>query len=115
MRNQQIVNPDIHFRVLNIISDNPKITQRELSKKLGISLGGVNYCLKALIEVGHIKIKNFSNNPNKSPYLYLLTRQGISEKTTLASDFLKRKILEYKELKSEIENLRIQIAEDQKS
>ena len=109
MRNQLIVNPDIHFRVLNIISDNPKITQRELSKKLGISLGGVNYCLKALIEVGHIKIKNFSNNLNKPSYFYLLTPQGIKKKAALTGDFLKRKLVEYHQLKQEIESIQLKI------
>ena len=53
------INPDIHFRVLHTIEENPNITQRELAKKLGISLGGVNYCLRALIEIGHIKVNNF--------------------------------------------------------
>jgi MarR family transcriptional regulator, temperature-dependent positive regulator of motility len=109
MKKQQIVNPDIHFRVLNIISDNPGITQRELAKKLGISLGGVNYCLKALIEVGHIKIENFKKIPNKAIYLYLLTPNGISKKTLLASDFLKRKMKEYEVLKSEIKSIKLKL------
>ena len=97
------IHPDTHFRVLNILDENPNITQRELAKKLGISLGGVNYCLKALIEIGHIKINNFHKNPNKSTYFYLLTSKGFGQKATLTNDFLKRKMLEYRALKNEIE------------
>ncbi|CAM8361910.1 MarR family EPS-associated transcriptional regulator [Candidatus Methylopumilus planktonicus] len=100
------INPDIHFRVLNALEKNPDITQRQLAKILGISLGGVNYCLKALIDVGHIKINNFQKNPNKSIYLYLLTPKGISKKTLLAAEFLNRKMAEYEALRIEIENIR---------
>jgi MarR family transcriptional regulator, temperature-dependent positive regulator of motility len=97
------IDPDVHFRVLNLLEDDPKLTQRELAKKLGISLGGVNYCLKALINIGHIKVDNFSKNPNKSLYFYLLTPQGVAEKARLTASFLKRKMTEYKSLKKEIE------------
>ncbi len=101
------IDPDIHFRVLNLLEDDPKLTQRELAKKIGISLGGVNFCLKALITIGHIKVDNFSNNPNKSLYFYLLTPQGVAEKARLTSSFLKRKMAEYKSLKKEIEIIRL--------
>lgn len=97
------IDPDTHFRVLHLLEENPHITQRELAKKLGISLGGANYCIKALIEIGHIKAKNFSKNPNKSAYFYLLTPMAISNKSVLAAEFLKRKMVEYKNLKIEIE------------
>ena len=70
-------------------------------------MGGVNYCLKALIVIGHIKVGNFSKNPNKSVYLYLLTAQGVAEKAKLTASFLKRKMAEYKSLKKEIENVRL--------
>ena len=103
------VDPDLHFRVLSIVEEEPGITQRELAKKLGISLGGVNYCLKALIEIGHIKTRNFSKNPNKLAYLYLLTPQGIANKTLLTTGFLKRKIKEYHALKEEINHLQSRI------
>ena len=101
------IDPDVHFRVLHLLEEEPALTQRELAKKLGISLGGVNYCLKALIEIGHIKVGNFNMNPNKSTYLYLLTPQGISEKANLTASFLKRKMAEYKSLKEEIESIRL--------
>ena len=100
------IDPDVHFRVLHLLEEEPDLTQRELAKKLGISLGGVNYCLKALIDIGHIKVGNFSKNPNKSMYLYLLTPQGIAEKTKLTAGFLKRKMAEYQILKKEINQLR---------
>jgi len=109
MIGKKVIDPDIHFRVLHALEENPSITQRELSKYLGISLGGVNYCLKELIRVGHIKIENFKKNPNKAIYLYLLTPQGISQKTLLASDFLKRKMKEYKMLKSEIKSIKLKL------
>ena len=90
-----------------LLEDEPELTQRELAEKLGISLGGVNYCLKSLISIGHIKVGNFSKNPNKSVYLYLLTPQGVAEKAKLTASFLKRKMAEYKSLKKEIQSVRL--------
>ena len=103
------MDPDLHFRVLQFLEREPELTQRELAQKLGISLGGVNYCLNALIDIGHIKAGNFSKNPNKSIYLYLLTHQGIAEKTKLTADFLKRKMAEYHALKKEIDSLKFSL------
>ena len=100
------IDPDVHFRVLHLLEEEPELTQRELAQKLGISLGGVNYCLNALIDIGHIKAGNFSKNRNKSIYLYLLTPQGIAEKTKLTAGFLKRKMVEYHALKKEINSLK---------
>jgi EPS-associated MarR family transcriptional regulator len=103
------INPDVHFRVLHLLEEEPRLTQRELAQKLGISLGGVNYCLKALIDIGHIKAGNFNKNPNKSLYLYILTPQGIAEKARLTSGFLKRKMAEYNALKVEIDTIQSNI------
>ena len=100
------IDPDVHFRVLHLLEEEPELTQRELAEKLGISLGGANFCLKALINIGHIKVGNFSKNPDKSVYLYLLTPQGIAEKAKLTSGFLKRKMAEYRALKKEIDSLK---------
>jgi EPS-associated MarR family transcriptional regulator len=100
------IDPDVYFRVLHLLEEEPELTQRELAQKLGISLGGVNYCLKALIDIGHIKVCNFSKNPNKSIYLYLLTPQGVAEKTKLTAGFLRRKMAEYHALKKEIDSLK---------
>jgi EPS-associated MarR family transcriptional regulator len=96
---------ELQFRVLRLLELNPNLSQRELSKTLGVSLGGVNYCLNALISKGSIKIQNFKNNQNKWVYAYLLTPQGIAEKTALTGAFLKRKMQEYQQLKEEIEAL----------
>jgi len=103
--NQLSVSLELQFRVLRLLESNPHITQRELSKSLGVSLGGVNYCLNALISKGSIKIDNFKNNNNKWRYAYLLTPQGIAEKTARTGNFLKHKMQEYQELKKEIEAL----------
>ena len=103
------IDPDIHFRVLNALEENPHITQRELAQKLGVSLGGINFCLKALVEIGHLKINNFQKNSNKSAYLYLLTPTGLSNKAMLTTSFLKRKMDEYKALKMEIDLIRSKI------
>jgi EPS-associated MarR family transcriptional regulator len=97
------IDPDVHFRVLHLLEEQPNLTQRELAKKLDISLGSVNYCLKALIDIGHIKVSNFNKSTNKLIYWYLLTPKGIGEKTHLTADFLKRKIVEYHALKKEID------------
>ena len=96
---------ELQFRVLRLLEVNPHLTQRELSKSLGVSLGGVNYCLNALVAKGSVKIHNFKNSRNKWVYAYLLTPQGIAEKTSLTGAFLKRKMQEYQKLKEEIEIL----------
>jgi len=92
-----------HFELLRKIKSKPNSSQRELASDLGFSLGKLNYCLKALKEKGFIKIKNFQKNPNKIRYVYILTPKGISEKTKLTVNFMKRKIKEYDELKKEID------------
>jgi EPS-associated MarR family transcriptional regulator len=104
------IDPDVHFRVLHLLEKEPELTQRELAQRLDISLGGVNYCLKALIEIGHIKVGNFSKNLNKSVYLYLLTPKGITEKANLTAGFLKRKMVEYHALKKEIDAIKSNIS-----
>ena len=106
-KSSKSIDPDVHFRVLHLLEEEPELTQRELAKKLGISLGGVNYCLKALIDIGHIKAGNFSKNINKSVYLYLLTPKGVAEKAKLTAGFLKRKMAEYHALKKEINLIKL--------
>ena len=97
--------PDTHFKVMDLIHKHPEISQRELAKQSGISLGSTHYCLKALAQKGWVKAGSFKNNPDKSVYLYLLTPEGIKQKSKLAIDFLKRKRQEYAQLKREIDNL----------
>ena len=96
---------DTYFRVMRILEENPDLTQRELAEKLGVSVGGLNYCLKALVEKGWVKMQNFANSKNKFGYVYLLTPSGVAEKAALTSRFLKRKMEEYEALKAEIEVL----------
>ena len=92
-----------HFNVLRKIQNNPYSTQRELARQLGVSLGKINYCISALKNKGLVKISNFKKNPNKIGYIYLLTPKGLSIKTQLTLNFMKRKMKEYDELKKEIE------------
>ena len=98
-----------HLKVLQILEKHPDMTQRELAKELGVSVGATNYCLKALVEKGWVKLENFNKNPNKIGYLYLLTPNGIAAKTKLTTRFLKRKLDEYESLKGEIEILKSEI------
>jgi EPS-associated MarR family transcriptional regulator len=100
---------DTYFRVLRMLQDNPDMTQREIAEKLGISTSGLNYCLKALIDKGWVKVHNFSRSKNKFGYIYVLTPQGIAEKTMLAGRFLKRKMTEYEQLQAEIEVLKAEM------
>ena len=90
------------FNVLRKLEKKPSTTQRELAKDLSLSLGKINYCLKALNKKGFIKVKNFRKNPNKFTYFYLITPKGIAEKTKLTINFMKKKMKEYDELKSEL-------------
>ena len=93
------------LRVIRLLENNPEMTQRELASALGISLGAANFCLKALVDKGWVKIDNFKKNPSKLGYLYLVTPKGIAAKTKLTMQFLKRKLIEYDELKTEIKTL----------
>ena len=96
-------NEQDHFEVLRKINKNPDSTQRKLAKELGFSLGKLNYCLKALQKKGLIKIENFQKQSNKITYLqYVITPKGIAERTKLTINFMKRKMKEYDELKSEL-------------
>jgi EPS-associated MarR family transcriptional regulator len=94
------------LNLLRKISVKDKISQRELAKKLGFSLGKLNYCIIALKKKGFLKIKNFKNNKNKIGYIYLLTPKGISKKTKLMISFMNRTAKEYNELKREIKILK---------
>jgi EPS-associated MarR family transcriptional regulator len=88
------------------LEENPGLSQRDLAKLLGISLGKVNFCLNALVDKGSLKIKNFRNNENKLAYAYLLTPRGVEEKARITVGFLKRKMQEYERLRKEIEELK---------
>ena len=105
---------DTNFRLMKLIHDNPHLSQRDMAKELGISFGGINYCLNALIDKGLVKIHNFSQNQNKFGYAYKLTPSGISEKALLTGRFLKRKLEEYEALKAEIKSLKLGIDGEQR-
>jgi EPS-associated MarR family transcriptional regulator len=95
---------------LKLIEKKPQLTQRQLSEELGVSLGKLNYCLKALKEKGWVKWGNFSKNTDKLQYIYILTPLGLAQKITLTSQFLKRKEAEYELIKKEIANLKGDVA-----
>lgn len=97
------MNNEDHFEVLRKIQNKPNSSQRELATELGFSLGKLNYCLKALQKKGLVKINNFKKNPKKINYFYVLTPAGITQKTKLTINFMKRKMKEYDELKKELD------------
>jgi len=99
------------LRLLQEIKKTPEMTQRELSSRLDISLGKVNFLIRALIDKGFIKANNFKNAKNKYAYLYLLTPRGIEEKTKITCRFLKRKMKEYKQMEEEIRPLKKEVIE----
>jgi EPS-associated MarR family transcriptional regulator len=100
---------DTHYKVFKILETNPAISQRELAEELGVSLGKTNYCLKALIDKGLLKTRNFKNSDNKRAYLYVLTPHGIEAKAKISVRFLARKLAEYEALKAEIEQLKAEL------
>ena len=91
---------------MDLVHSQPHLSQRELAQKADVSLGSVNYCLKALIAKGWLKANKFKDNPDKSVYLYLLTPEGIAQKSRLAVDFLKRKQAEFELIRAEIERVK---------
>jgi EPS-associated MarR family transcriptional regulator len=100
-----VLTDEYRWKILRTLEEDPDISQRELARVLGISLGRANFCLKALIEKGWIKVNNFKNSNNKKAYMYLLTRRGVAEKARVTTRFLERKVAEYEALKHEIEQL----------
>ena len=100
---------EAHYRLLKVLEVQPNLSQRELARELGVSLGKINYCLAALIDKGWIKARNFRNNLDKLSYAYLLTPSGIEQKAVLTVNFLKRKMAEYDALKHEIEELKREV------
>ncbi len=107
MSNKNLIKAEnARFRVLRLLQENPTASQRDIANSLGISLGGVNYCLNALVEKGFVKMRNFQEANDKRMYVYLLTPKRIAEKTALTGRFLRRKMQEYEALKAEIEAVR---------
>ncbi len=102
------INEETHFWTLKLLQERPGISQRTLAKEIGMSLSGIHYCIGALAEKGWIKMGNFSKNPDKLSYAYLLTPTGVAEKAALTRRFLERKMSEYEKLRGEIEALQIE-------
>ena len=96
---------DTQFRVMRMLQDNPDLTQREIAERLGVSTSGLNYCLKALIGKGYVKMQSFAHSKNKFGYVYVLTPAGIAHRVALTGQFLARKMAEYEALRAEIEEI----------
>jgi EPS-associated MarR family transcriptional regulator len=105
-----MLDDNTRYILLRTLESNPAISQREISKRLGVSLGKVNYCLNALVEKGCLKVNNFRNSGNKLAYAYLLTPQGVDEVARMTVEFLRCKISEYEQLRCEIEALKQEAA-----
>jgi len=106
---------DTHLRLLRLLESQPSLSQRALANELGISLGKTNYCLKALVDKGWVKIRNFRNSDNKRGYMYLLTPRGIERKATGTVRFLLEKRAEFESLKREIDRLSREVETERSS
>lgn len=102
-------NQELEYKVLKWLEKNPNISQRQLAKELGVSLGKAHYLINSLIKVGWVKLDNFRRSDNKMGYIYLLTPTGMVEKTRITRRFLARKETEYQQLKQEIQQLKSEI------
>ncbi len=104
-----VLSDENRYQLLKLLEENPEMSQRQIAAALGVSLGKVNFCLRALIEIGSVKVSNFSRSPNKKAYVYLLTPKGIEEKAKVTLRFLAKKQNEYEELKREINELKNEV------
>lgn len=109
-REPQFPEEELQLRILRILDARPDASQREVAEALGISLGRINFCIRALIDKGWVKARTFKNSRQKSAYLYLLTPTGVRQKGRLAYRFLQRKLKEFDELQIEIQRLRLEIS-----
>lgn len=106
-----MLSDEYRYKILKLLEKDPKLSQRELAGALGVSLGKVNFCVRALMEKGLLKARNFRNSKNKSAYMYYLTPTGFEEKARVTARFLRRKMDEYEALTQEIERLRREVVE----
>lgn len=104
-----MLDDDTRYRLLRLLTEHPNHSQRELASELGLSLGKTNYCLRALIERGWVKVQNFRNSHNKLAYAYVLTPSGAIAKLRATTDFLRRKQDEYSRLEREIAELNLEV------
>jgi EPS-associated MarR family transcriptional regulator len=105
-----VLNDEVHYRILKIIESTPDISQRDLARELGVSVGKANYCLRALIARGLIKANNFKNSNHKLAYMYYLTPRGMVDKARITARFLQIKMREYEALKREISSLQQEVS-----
>lgn len=105
-RNTPDVRDEAYLRILRVLEEHPEASQRQLAERLGMSLGGVNYCLRALMERGLVKLENFQNSRHKYKYMYVLTPAGLAQRVTLAGRFLRLKMAEFEALEAEIRQLK---------
>jgi len=103
---------EIRYRLLKLLESNPGLTQRQMAEAMGLSLGKFNYCLKELVRKGIVKIERFKSSGNKAAYMYILTPHGLEEKTRITASFLRRKIEEFEEIKSQIEELASEVNDE---
>jgi len=101
-----VLEDELRYKLLKALEQDPNLSQREMAKVLGVSLGKANFCINALVEVGWVKAKNFKNSTNKLRYAYVLTPKGIDEKSAVTKRFLQRKIAEYEDLQQEIHQIK---------
>jgi len=101
---------ELRYRLLQLLAANPRMSQRDVARELGISLGRVNFCLKSLMEKGWIKVSNFRNSRNKAAYMYWLTPRGLEAKAGVTMRFLRAKLDEYERLTADIERIRAEVA-----
>jgi EPS-associated MarR family transcriptional regulator len=111
-RRALIQREEVHFKVLRLIEARPDASQREIADALGVSLGAVNYCLRALLEKGHVKLANFRASKNKLGYVYVLTPEGLSHRAHLAASFIERKRAECEAILAELEAVRGEFGAD---
>lgn len=103
-----MLDDELKYKLLKLLQDDPKLSQRAIAQEMGMSLGKVNYCLKALMQKGLVKAKNFYSSRNKGAYRYLLTPKGFDERARVTMRFLQNKIQEYELLKTEIQNIKLE-------
>jgi EPS-associated MarR family transcriptional regulator len=112
VQNPPSANERVQLEVMRLLHAKQHVSQREVASSLGVSLGKVNYCLRALMDKGFVKVENYRKSKNKLAYFYVLTPSGIARKTELARSFLTRKMAEYEELRAEIDRLKLESRDD---
>ena len=109
-----MLDEETRFRLLRLLQDNPELSQRQLALELGVSVGKVNYSLRALLDRGLVKVRNFRDSQNKLAYAYYLTPKGAEERVRATAQFLKRKMKEYEQIRDEIEELKREVGREAK-